>query len=59
MTEPYCKKPYIEKLLDAFTKTFGQIYAQYSKPEKVAYWVIVFVGFSAIAYVWAVKLKIL
>ncbi len=58
MTEHYYKKPFQEKLRDAFTKTFGQIYEQYSKPEKVGYWIIVVAGFSAIAYMWIVKLKV-
>lgn len=47
-----------KKVRDAFTKTFGQIYAQYSKPEKVAYWLIILTGFGAIGYVWVFKLKI-
>jgi hypothetical protein len=58
MKPPYYKKHFKLKLLDAFTKTFDQIYEQYSKPEKVAYWVALIVGFSIIAYVWIVKLKI-
>jgi hypothetical protein len=58
MTFPYFKKSYKEKLKDAFTKTFDQIYAQYSKPEKMAYWAIIIAGFSVIAYVWVAKLKV-
>lgn len=58
MTSPYYKKSHIEKLKDAFTKTFDQIYVQYSKPERLAYWVIVVVGFSVVAYVWIAKLKV-
>lgn len=58
MTDLYYKKPYKARLKDAFTKTFDQIYAQYSKPEKLAYWIIVVAGLSAIAYVWITKLKV-
>jgi hypothetical protein len=50
MNNLYFKKPYREKLADAFTKPFGQIYAKYSIGEKVGYWIIVFAGFSLIAY---------
>jgi len=46
----YYKKPYRVKLADAFTKTFGQIYSQYSMGEKAGYWIIVFAGFSLIIY---------
>ena len=46
----YYKKPYSERLANAFTKTFGQIYSQYSMGEKVGYWIIVFAGFSLVAY---------
>ncbi len=50
--KPYYKKSYKEKLKDAFTKTFDQIYAAYSKPEKIIYWVIVTLGISFIISVW-------
>jgi hypothetical protein len=58
MKFPYYKKPFKLKLIDSFTKTFDQIYVQYSKPEKAAYWLAVIVGFSIIAYKWIVRLKI-
>ncbi len=44
------KKSHREKLTVAFTKTFGQIYSQYSVGERVGYWIIVFMGLSIIAY---------
>lgn len=50
--KPYYKKPYKEKLKDAFTKTFDQIYAGYSKPEKIVYWVIIMLGISFIVSAW-------
>ncbi|MEY5002261.1 MAG: hypothetical protein RL678_70 [Pseudomonadota bacterium] len=50
MNKMYYKKPYRVKLADAFTKTFGQIYSQYSMGEKAGYWIIVFAGFSLIIY---------
>lgn len=57
-TSPYYKKSYKEKLKDALTKPFDQIYARHSKPEKVVYWFVVIAGFSAIGYIWIFKLKI-
>ena len=53
--KPYYKKNYREKMRDVFTKTFDQIYSEYSKFERVAYWLIIVIGFSAIIYVWALK----
>lgn len=50
MDKSYYKKPHREKLTDAFMKTFGQIYSQYSAGERVDYWINVFMGFSIIAY---------
>ncbi len=58
MINYYFKKPFREKFKDAFTKTFDQIYAQYSKPEKIAYWAIVIIGFLMIARVWITKLNV-
>jgi hypothetical protein len=57
MTLPFFKNPYKEKLKDVFTKTFDQIYAEYSKSEKIAYWLIFIAGFSMITYVWIAKLN--
>lgn len=48
----YYKKKYREKLKDSFTKTFDQIYTQYSKPEKIGYWIIVMSVIFFIASVW-------
>lgn len=50
MNKIYYKKSYRERLADAFTKTFGQIYSQYSMGNRVGHWIIVFAGFSLIAY---------
>ena len=50
--KPYYKKKYQEKLKNSFTKTFDQIYAQYSKTEKIGYWIIVISVTCFIASVW-------
>ena len=55
----YFKKPYRERLRDAFTKTRGQIYSEFSLREKIAYAILVGIGFAAIAWVWIFKLHVL
>jgi|GEM_PF-4912687 len=52
MTDDYFKKPYRERLKDAFTKTRGQIYAQYSSREKFIYTILIVLGFVIIVSVW-------
>jgi hypothetical protein len=56
MLRKYFKKPYCGRLKDAFTKTRGQIYSEFSTQEKIIYMFLVFVGLAVIGWVWIFKL---
>jgi hypothetical protein len=55
----YFKKSWSQRLRDAFTKTRGQIYREFSIGEKISYIVLVTLGFLLIAWVWIFKLHML
>lgn len=56
MPGKYFRKPYRKRLKDAFTKTRGQIYSEFSSREKIIYVILVCAGFVVIAWVWIFKL---
>jgi hypothetical protein len=45
------EKSYRERLIDSFTKTRGQIYDEYSKSEKIGYWIFIGLVAAVIAIV--------
>jgi hypothetical protein len=50
------KKSFEERIIETFTKSRDERYAESSKKEKLFYWIFVAIVGSIIAYVWIAKL---